>query len=85
MKPDYTDKAFLRIGKNGLTEGAVREISIQLKKRGVIRIKILKSAMSTGNKDDLIKKCLQSTKAELISSIGNTFTIRYKKAQAKGD
>lgn len=60
----------LRVGKNGLTEGAVKEIEKQLKKRKLIKVKILKSALAAKNKDELIKDIVDKTSSVLIEASG---------------
>ncbi|MFC1696982.1 YhbY family RNA-binding protein [Nanoarchaeota archaeon] len=68
----------LRIGKNGLTDNVIEEIILMLKKRKLIKIKFLKSAMDKSNRTELFDKILKETQAELISKTGNVIVI-YRK------
>ena len=65
----------LRIGKSGLSEGILNEISIQLKKNKIIKIKILKSTLDGRNRKDLINEVVEKSNTKLISKTGNVFII----------
>ena len=67
-----------RIGKNGLNEAILKEINKHLKKRKLIKIKILKSALEKQNKKEILKEVLDKTKAELVQMVGFTISI-YRK------
>ena len=63
----------IRIGKNGLTDSSLKEISQALKKRRLLKIRILKS--SKPKKDGIIRDVVKGTDSELIQSVGSVFTI----------
>lgn len=65
----------VRIGKSGLTSSLINEIILQLKKKKLIKIKILKSAMDEIAKDELREVLLEKTGATLIASIGFVITL----------
>lgn len=60
----------IRIGKNGITEGIIEEIKSQLKKKKLIKIKFLKSAMEDIDKKVLAKRIAEDTNSELIDQVG---------------
>ena len=60
----------LRIGKNGITEGIIEEIKMQLKKKKLIKIKFLKSAMEDIDKKALALRIAEDTNSELIDQVG---------------
>ena len=60
----------LRIGKNGLTENVIKEIGSLLKEKKLIKIKMLKPAISK-NKKEMINKIVEKTDSELIEAVGN--------------
>ena len=68
----------LRIGKASVTDNMVEEIKNQLRVRDMIKIKILKSALDTKSKREIIDEISDKTKGKLIMEIGNVFVI-YKK------
>jgi RNA-binding protein len=60
----------VRIGKNGLSEGAISEINKLLKIRKLIKIKILNSALHEIERKEFVKNLVEKTGAELIESVG---------------
>ena len=60
----------LRIGKNGLSENVIKEIGSLLKEKNLIKIKLLKSAISK-NKKEMINEITEKTDSELIEAVGN--------------
>lgn len=64
------------IGKNGITENVIKEITHALDRHELIKIKILQ--VEKKERVINIKKICMDTNAELISNIGNVLTL-YKK------
>lgn len=60
----------IRIGKNGLSDHVVQEIKKLLNKKKLIKVKILKSALTGRTKKELAKCLVAETNAELIDAIG---------------
>ena len=69
----------IRIGKNGLSEGAVEEIKKQLKKKKLIKIKILKSALISQNRKELAKELSEKTNSEIIEQVGLIIVLNKKR------
>jgi RNA-binding protein len=63
----------VRIGKNGLSENIMKEIKILLKKRGLIKIKMLKNC-SLGI-DETIEHVKEGCNCMVVDRIGLTFSI----------
>ncbi|MHA1146379.1 MAG: YhbY family RNA-binding protein [Candidatus Helarchaeota archaeon] len=80
IKSVKTGPAILSIGKNGINEGLIKEIKIQLKKNKLIKIKIHKSILENPESDRvaLAEKITSKTNSTLYETRGNTFII-YKK------
>ena len=68
-------KPMIRIGKTGISEGLLNEIKLQLRKKKVLKIKILKSALEMQKKQEIIQKIIKETKSELMSAVGLTFLL----------
>ena len=68
----------LRIGKNGLNESVIDEIKLQLKKKKIIKIKMLKSAMEEKSKAELIKEIVERSNGELLKKVGNVIVLGKK-------
>lgn len=78
----------VRIGKNGITDSVILEISALLRKRGLVKVKILRSAFGEENaphspaapsKEDIINETVKKTHSRLIQKVGMTFTIYREK------
>ena len=65
----------IRIGKNGLTEGAIKEIRLMIAKRRMIKIKMLESFCSGKDKKELAKEIAEKTSSALVESAGNTVVL----------
>lgn len=66
------------IGKKGLDSMVIEEIKHQLKKKGYIKVKILKNIRHQF--DNILKQILSQTKADLIYKRGLTFVL-FKKSE----
>lgn len=73
-------KPVVRIGKSGITDGVLREIKLQLGKKGLIKIKLLKSFVKDrAFKKRVIDELLKKTNATLIQDIGSIIALYKKK------
>jgi len=70
-----SEKSTIWIGKGGLTDQLVKEISRQLDKNEIVKAKILKSALRNEDADSLIQKVTQETNSTLIDKRGHVFTL----------
>ena len=68
----------VRIGKNGLTEGMLKQLYRLLEQRAMIKIKLLKSSFVGDEKDKFIEELVMKTQSQLVDSIGNVVVL-YKK------
>jgi len=68
--------SIIRIGKNGLTSGLIKEINDHLKKRKLIKVKVLRSCLDDNTLDIIIMKIMRNCEScILIDKIGGTFSI----------
>jgi len=67
--------ATIRIGKAGITEGLIKEIKKNLEAMGVVKVKILRSALTHGDRFELARKVAELTNTKLIEVRGRTFII----------
>lgn len=65
-------KPTVNIGKSGLTKGLVDNIKLQLKKKNLIKIKILRTVE---NKEKMVDEILMHTDARLVQKIGNMVVV----------
>jgi len=70
-------KVDVQLGKNGITEGFIREVKNRLEKHGVVKIRILKSFRRISGMDrrDIARIVAEKTGARLLEVRGYTFTL----------
>ncbi len=80
IKERRRGKVDIQLGKSGLTEGFVNEVKRRLKKQGVVKIRILKSYLKSGENDrrSIARKVAELAGARLIEVRGNTFILALK-------
>ena len=76
------EKPTVWIGKYGVTDQLLKEISRQLDRREVVKMRILKSALKNDSTDNIIQRIVQKTESTLIDKRGNIFVI-YKTRKRK--
>ncbi|MFQ6094944.1 MAG: YhbY family RNA-binding protein [Candidatus Bathyarchaeia archaeon] len=76
------EKPTILIGKGGPTDNLVKEVSKQVDKNKVVKIKLLKSALKNRDADDIIQKITHETNSTLIDRRGHVF-ILYKPRKRK--
>ena len=59
-----TSKPTVWIGKKGLTENQFREIEKQLKKKRLIKVKILKSALINQKREEIAEQLAEKTRSK---------------------
>src|SRR3989304_5473835 len=73
-----TQEADLRLGKSGITQGMVNEVKLQLRKKEIIKVKLLKSSLETDDRKSAALSLAQQAGAELVGLTGFIATL-YKK------
>ncbi|MBC8444065.1 YhbY family RNA-binding protein [Candidatus Woesearchaeota archaeon] len=72
-------KPMVWIGKNGFNEEVFKEIELQLNKKELVKIKLVKSFMEGKNKKEVAEDIALKTGAQIIELVGFMLTI-YKKS-----
>ena len=62
----------LHVGKNGVTPATVEELSAQLKKRKLVKVRLLPSSAETASPEDQVKALAEGTNSTLIETRGHT-------------
>ena len=79
LKREMTEeKPTVWIGKNGITQGIVDDVTRKLKKDEIVKIKILKSGLKSGSCEELAEEVSRLTESTLIETRGHTI-ILFKK------
>jgi RNA-binding protein len=68
-------KPVVRIGKQGMTDTQVEEIQKNLKTQGLVKIKLLKSALDVMPKKEFAQAIVAKTKSRLIDHTGFVITV----------
>jgi len=76
------EKPTIWVGKEGATPQIVEEISKQLEKREMVKIRVLKSALKEEEAKGIASKIAQQTNSTLIEVRGHTFML-YKRRKRK--
>ena len=69
----------VRIGKKGVTEPLILEISKNLRKKGIVKVKILKTGLGGRKARDIAEEVAKATDSKIIQIRGHTFTLRKPK------
>ena len=76
MKRELSSKEpTIWVGKEGASPQTMNEISRQLERRRIVKVKILGSALTEERAIDIASKTAQGTGAALIDVRGHTFTL----------
>ena len=67
------------IGKNGITQETLTEVDRQLEGAEMIKVRILKSALTDVNVKTIAIKVAQQTKSDLVEVRGHTIILYRKK------
>ncbi|MCS7143549.1 MAG: YhbY family RNA-binding protein [Archaeoglobaceae archaeon] len=65
----------INVGKNGITESLINEINLQLEKRGVIKIKMLKNFDKRNEKDLVVRELAEKLKCKVRDVRGYVITL----------
>ncbi|NIP66553.1 YhbY family RNA-binding protein [Candidatus Bathyarchaeota archaeon] len=70
-----TQRPTVWVGKNGVTEQVIAEISRQLEKSNMVKIRILRSALEDRETQSVASNIAQQTEANLIDVRGHTLIL----------
>jgi RNA-binding protein len=76
------EKPTIWIGKNGATKQVIGEISRQLEKKEMVKIKMLKSALGNKEAKAVASEIAQQTGASVIDVRGHTIILYKKRKKA---
>jgi RNA-binding protein len=62
----------LHVGKNGVTPTTIEELSAQLKKRKLVKVRLLPSSSESASAEDQVKALADGTHSILIETRGHT-------------
>ncbi len=62
----------IKVGKSGITDTVVEELRNQVKRRGLVKVGLLKSATYEAGKDEIATELATRAGVELVEVRGNT-------------
>ncbi|MHA2142921.1 MAG: YhbY family RNA-binding protein [Candidatus Thorarchaeota archaeon] len=68
----WQDPAIMQIGKGGLSEGIIKETKRLLKKHKYIKVRLLRSVVTSESKKALFESLAKDTGSNLVGIRGNT-------------
>jgi RNA-binding protein len=74
-----SEKPTVHIGKEGITEQVINEVSKQLDAREMIKAKLLKTALQDEEAKDLAAIIAEKTESDLVEVRGHTFLLFKRK------
>jgi len=77
------EKPTIWVGKEGATSRIVNEISRQLEKREIVKVRILKSALKDEGAKNVASKIAQQTSSTLIEVRGCTLLLYKRRKKVK--
>ena len=78
-----SEKPTIWVGKSGATKQVIEQVSKQLERKEMVKIRILRSALRNDEAENVASKIAQQTEANLIDVRGHTFML-YKRRR-KGE
>ena len=79
QKQDIHDlKPVIRIGKNGVTENIINEVKMLVKKKKIVKIKVLRSALNSETMDQIADKILKETNLKIVQLRGHSVVVARK-------
>ncbi|RLI13590.1 RNA-binding protein [Candidatus Bathyarchaeota archaeon] len=76
------EKPTVWVGKAGVSEGLVEEVSRQLDARRAVKVKVQRSLLASRTVEDVAAEVAAKTGAELIEVRGHTFVL-YRRRKRK--
>ncbi|TFG30993.1 YhbY family RNA-binding protein [Candidatus Thorarchaeota archaeon] len=83
IKRAWQEPAMVQIGKGGVSEDFVKETIRLLKKHNYIKVRMLRSALGTTSKLELMNDLCEKTGATLAGVRGNTAVIHRIRASQR--
>ncbi len=66
----------VNVGKKGLTESLINEINLQLEKRGVVKVRMLRSFRGDADRRELARMIEKRVRGELVDLRGFVLTLK---------
>lgn len=68
-------KPAIRIGKNGVTENIINDVKILVKKKKIVKIKVLRSALNSATMKDIADKIVEEANLKIVQIRGHSVVV----------
>ena len=78
MEDIHELKPVIRIGKNGVTENIINDVKNLVKKKKIVKIKVLRSALNSETMKDIADKIVKEANLKIVQIRGHSVVVRGK-------
>jgi len=78
MEDIHELKPVIRIGKNGVTGNIINDVKNLVKKKKIVKIKVLRSALNSATMKDIADKIVEETNLKIVQLRGHSVVVRGK-------
>lgn len=78
MEDIHELKPVIRVGKNGVTENIINDVKMLVKKKKIVKIKVLRSALGSATMKDIANKIVEETNLRIIQLRGHSIVVAKK-------
>jgi RNA-binding protein len=65
----------IRIGKNGVTENILNDVKMLVKKKKIVKIKVLRSALNSATMKDIADRIVEEANLKIIQLRGHSIVV----------
>ena len=78
MEDIHELKPVIRIGKNGVTENIINDVKNLVKKKKIVKIKVLRSALNSETMKDIADKIVKEANLRIVQIRGHSVVVMGK-------
>ena len=78
MEDIHELKPAIRIGKNDVTENIINDVKMLVKKKKIVKIKVLRSALNSATMKDIADKIVKEANLKIVQIRGHSVVVRGK-------
>jgi len=75
MEDIHELKPVIRVGKNGVTENIINDVKNLVKKKKIVKIKVLRSALNSATMKDIADKIVEETNLKIVQLRGHSVVV----------
>lgn len=75
MEDIHELKPVIRVGKNGVTENIINDVKNLVKKKKIVKIKVLRSALNSATMKDIADKIVEEANLKIVQLRGHSVVV----------